>query len=87
MFANATITTDGFEITSTTDRYNPNKDHENWVNSLFSFWNGSCKDLNKLIENQMNNPRSFDHVETVYVDDKDEEILESVKGILAESNL
>ena len=37
-----------------------------WVSSQFSSWDGSCRPLVKLVKENMNDPDSFDHVETRY---------------------
>lgn len=43
----------------------------NKITNLFSLWDGSFYNLNVFIKSQMNNPKSFEHVETVYWDMKD----------------
>jgi hypothetical protein len=48
------------------------------INSQFSSWNGSHKNLVKHVKDHMNDPRSFKHVETGY-SDKGEYILVSMK--------
>lgn len=38
------------------------------INNQFSSWNGSHKNLTRFIKKQMNDPSSYEHVETVYWD-------------------
>jgi multisubunit Na+/H+ antiporter MnhC subunit len=44
--------------------------YQNWVNSQFSAWDGSHTALKELVKENMNDPDSFDHVETTYADKK-----------------
>ena len=37
----------------------------------FSLWNGSHRGLTRFIKNAMNDPRSYEHVETSYIDKGD----------------
>ncbi len=41
------------------------------IEKQFSSWDGSHVKLTKLIKDSMNDPKSYDHVETVYLDMKD----------------
>lgn len=41
------------------------------IENQFSGWDGSNRPLEKLIKNSMNDPDSYDHVKTVYWDQKD----------------
>ncbi len=41
------------------------------IESQFSGWDGSHNNLKKLLKENMNDPSSFDHVETTYRDDGD----------------
>ncbi|HYF84577.1 MAG TPA: hypothetical protein VEB00_16365 [Clostridia bacterium] len=45
--------------------------YQAWIEGQFSAWDGSHKDLVKLIKDNMNDPKSFEHVETRYKDDGD----------------
>lgn len=40
------------------------------INSQFSSWDGAHKGLEKLIKNSMNDPKSYEHVESKYIDMK-----------------
>lgn len=41
-------------------------DYNDWITSQFSAWNGSIPKANEMIKEHMNNPNSFEHVETTY---------------------
>lgn len=46
--------------------------HDKWIKDQFSAWDGSHKDLVKLVKDNMNDPKSFEHVKTKYrVENKD----------------
>ena len=45
------------------------EDYQNWIDSQFSAWDGSNTYLVKLIKENLNDPKSFEHVETVYSDE------------------
>ena len=45
------------------------EDYKNWIESQFSAWDGSNRYLVKLIKENLNDPKSFEHVETVYSDE------------------
>jgi len=49
-------------------------DHKIWVDALFSPWDGSCKELVKLIKDNMNDPDSFKHVDTRFTNNKDDSV-------------
>lgn len=44
------------------------EDYENWILNQFSAWDGSNRYLVKLVKENLNDPKSFEHVETVYWD-------------------
>lgn len=51
------------------------------IESQFSSWDGAHYNLTKIIKASMNNPKSFEHVETVYWDMKDYLVVkESFRG-------
>jgi hypothetical protein len=39
--------------------------------NCFSSWNGSCRELVSYVKERMNNPKSFEHVETKYYTSND----------------
>lgn len=53
-----------------TDEEKAEKKYQEWVKSQFSVWNGSHKALVNLVKNNLHDPKSFEHVETRYVDQK-----------------
>tara|TARA_R110000823_G_scaffold309594_1_gene433945 strand:+ start:10798 stop:11442 length:645 start_codon:yes stop_codon:yes gene_type:complete len=42
------------------------------ISSVFSAWDGSCRNLERSIKNNMNDPDSYEHIETRYSYDPDE---------------
>lgn len=46
-------------------------DYKEWIDNQFSAWDGSHMDLVNLVKGNMNDPKSFEHVETKYVDNGD----------------
>lgn len=47
------------------------QDYHNWIQSQFSAWDGSHIHLVSLVKENMNDPKSFEHVETRYTDNGD----------------
>ncbi len=43
------------------------KAHDDWVESQFSAWDGSHNEFVRLVKENMNDPKSFEHVETKYL--------------------
>jgi len=43
------------------------KAHDEWVDGQFSLWDGSHTELVKLVKDNMNDPKSFEHAETKYL--------------------
>ena len=41
------------------------------IDSQFSDWDGSHENLTRYIKKEMNDPKSFEHVSTKYIDDKE----------------
>lgn len=41
--------------------------HQKWIESQFSEWDSSHRNLVKLVKESMNDPKSFEHVETKYL--------------------
>ncbi len=46
-------------------------EYQKWVESQFSAWDGSNKYLVELVKENMNDPKSFEHIETKYKDTSD----------------
>lgn len=59
------------------------KDREKWIDSQFSFWDGSHNDLEKLIKDVLNDEKSYKHIETSYIDITDETKLAVVNETLS----
>jgi len=49
--------------------------HEKWVKGQFKVWDGSHKYLVDLIKENLNDAKSFEHVETNYIKDGDDLIV------------
>ena len=49
----------------------PGDSRKEQIEKQFSSWDGSHRGLTKLIKASMNDPKSYDHVDTVYVDEGD----------------
>ncbi len=56
------------EFDKASDKTNP---RQKKIESLFSAWDGSNYELTKTIKKTMNDPNSFEHVETTYLDKGD----------------
>ena len=41
------------------------------INRIFSPWDGSCRPLEKIIKESMNDPNSYEHVSTIFWDKGD----------------
>lgn len=54
----------------------------NWIESQFSLWDGAHKELEKLIIKNLNDEKSYKHIETGYIDVCDETMRDYVNGIL-----
>lgn len=71
------ITTDG-----TSDIVSMSLDFNNerniWIKSQFSVWDGSHRELEKLVKKNLNDEKSFDHIETTYRDIANENIRDEV---------
>ena len=52
-------------------------DRQSKIESGFSFWDGSHRGLTRLIKESMNDPKSYEHVKTTYVDMGDYLIVET----------
>jgi len=51
------------------------EEYQRWIDSQFSAWDGSHIYLVKLLKENLNDPKSFEHVETTYVDNGDHLII------------
>lgn len=57
----------------------------NWIESQFSWWDGSHNELEELIISSLNDEKSYKHIDTTYIDVKDETLRDSVNSILQSS--
>lgn len=55
---------------------------EEWIDSQFSVWDGSHNDLEELIKEVLKDRKSYDHIETSYIDITDETKLAIVNETL-----
>ncbi len=68
--------------TSTTDSETLKR--QKWINSQFSWWDGSHDDFEKLIKKNLNNEKSYKHIDTSHIDVYDEAMVETVNGLLVQ---
>ena len=61
------------------------KRHKEWVDSQFSIWDGSHKQFTKLIKNNLNDEKSFKHIETTYLEISDQDKKEYMNNVLKEA--
>lgn len=52
--------------------------YDEWVKNQFSLWDGSHTALVKLVKENLNDPKSFEHVETTYADQGDHILVKMV---------
>lgn len=60
----------------------PTPERVNWVGSQFSGWDGSHNELESLIKKNLNNPKSYKHIETTYVEILTEEKKTEINTLL-----
>lgn len=60
-------------------------DWENWVENQFSFWDGAHKELEKLVKQSLNDEKSYEHIDTTYIEVSDEDRKALVNETLANS--
>lgn len=58
---------------------------EEWIGSQFSIWNGAHKDLEDLIKKNLNDEKSYKHIETQYIDVNDEDMASYVNQLLKDA--
>lgn len=58
-----------------------------WMSSLFSVWDGSCDQLNDLIVDNLNDEKSFEHIETTYVDIYDADTRDTYADVLSQAGI
>lgn len=78
IYADGTI-----DISSTSIDYN--SERNNWIKNQFSAWNGSHRELEKLIIRNLNDEKSYKHIETTYRDIVNESDRDDVNKVLADA--
>lgn len=61
----------------------PTDDRTSWIESQFSWWDGSHTELEKLIMNNLNDENSYEHIETTYIDVVNEENRTLVNDVIS----
>ncbi|MBR0576822.1 hypothetical protein KCG48_10820 [Proteiniclasticum sp. BAD-10] len=61
--------------------------HHDWVNGQFGIFDGSHKNLVKLIKKNLNDESSFDHIETSFVEISEEAIRDDLNQRLKATNI
>lgn len=56
-----------------------------WIREQFSAWDGSHRKLKELILENLNDEKSYDHIETTYIDVNSEERINNVNKILSDA--
>ena len=64
------------------EKLNKKEIHDDWVNSQFSIWDGAHKTLEKLIKKQLNDEKSYKHIETTYISIDNDEQKDEVNNML-----
>ena len=60
--------------------------YSSWVNDQFSIWDGSHKDFTALIKKNLNDEKSYKHIETTYRIIYSEDIKDEVNNVLQSAN-
>ena len=79
----AAIHSDG-TVETTMESSDYNTARNNWIKNQFSAWDGSHNELKKLIVKNLNDEKSFKHIETTYIDVNSDERMKQVNNILSE---
>ena len=78
------IDADGnYEVASMSSEFKTERNE--WIKSQFSAWDGSHTVLKDLIKDNLNDEKSFKHIETTYIDIATEEKMDYVNGILEDA--
>lgn len=62
-----------------------NSTRNKWIKEQFSAWDGSHRKLKELILKNLNDEKSYDHIETTYIDVNSEERMNYVNKILSDA--
>ena len=63
------------------------EERKSWFTDQLSIWNGSHKEFEKLIKKNLNDEKSYKHIETYFYDVSSKETLKLVNDVLSESKL
>lgn len=80
------ITSDG-EIVNISQTSQYKDEHYEWLSSLFSVWDGSNEELNDLIIEKLLDKKSYEHLDTTYIDINSEEVLVEVENLLTQATV
>lgn len=61
----------------------PTDERTSWIENQFSFWDGAHTELEKLIKKNLNDEKSYKHIETSYIDVINEETKSLVNDVIA----
>jgi hypothetical protein len=62
-----------------------NSTRNKWIKEQFSAWDGSHRTLKELILKNLNDEKSYDHIETTYIDVNSEDRMNNVNKILSDA--
>lgn len=81
LLVSAGIFDDG-TITISTTGQDYNSERNRWIKNQFSAWSGAHRELEKLIIRNLNDEKSYEHIETTYRDVKDESVRDVINQAL-----
>lgn len=84
MMATASITNDG-TVDFSEIGTDFNSKHNLWIKDQFSAWDGSHFELTKLIKQNLNDEKSYEHIETTYRNIATEDDMNEVNKVLSDS--
>lgn len=79
----ASITTAGYNLSVMSPDFKTERNM--WINDQFSAWDGSHTVLKSLIKRNLNDEKSFEHIETTYIDVNSAERKNQVNNILKQA--
>ncbi len=80
----AAVNSDGTTSTSM-ESIDYNTKRNNWIRNQFSAWDGNHTELKKLVVKNLNDEKSYKHIETNYIDINSEERVNEVNKILSDA--
>lgn len=79
------VTAEGTSDTEDSKSFYNDQVRKEWIDDQFSFWNGAHKDLQDLIKKQLNDEKSYKHIETTYIDCYDQARCDTVNELISEA--